>query len=93
MSQDTREGGGGGGESYFYKVYDSFEKCLEIQTIFNDISGKYVTPRVNILYCLGKITLGFLVQDNITSNFYLDVRHVSFRNQIIATIIKAFGSI
>ena len=50
---------GGGGELYFYKDYDSFEKCLEIQVIFNDITGKYVPPRVNILYCLGKITLVF----------------------------------
>ena len=72
----------GGGELYFYKVYDSFKKCLEIQAIFHDITGKYVTSPVNILYCLGKITLVFLVQDKITSNFYLDVRHVSFRNQI-----------
>ena len=88
----TSEGGEFLGFTYFYKVYDSFEGGLQIQAIFNDITGKYV-PRVNILYCLGEITLVFLVQDKITSNFYLDVRHVSFRNQITATIIEVFASV
>lgn len=89
----TSEGGEFLGFTYFYKVYDSFEGGLQIQAIFNDITGKYVPPCVNILYCLGEITLVFLVQDKITSNFYLDVRHVSFRNQITTTIIEAFASI
>lgn len=57
------------------------------------MTGKYVPPCVNIFYCLGEITLVFLVQDKITFNFYLDVRHVSFRNQITATIIEVFASV
>ena len=45
------------------KVYDWFEERLEIQSIADDISSKYVPPHVNIFYCLGGITLVcFLVQ-------------------------------
>ena len=35
------------------KVYDWFEERLEIQSIADDISSKYVPPHVNIFYCLG----------------------------------------
>ncbi len=38
------------------KVYDWFEERLEIQSIADDISSKYVPPHVNIFYCLGGIT-------------------------------------
>ena len=45
------------------KVYDWFEERLEIQSIADDISSKYVPPHVNIFYCLGGITFTcFLVQ-------------------------------
>lgn len=39
------------------KVYDWFEECLEIHATTNDITSKYVPPRVDIFYCLGEITL------------------------------------
>ena len=45
------------------KVYNWFEERLEIQSIADDISSKYVPPHVNIFYCLGGITLTcFLLQ-------------------------------
>ena len=45
------------------KVYDWFEERLEIQSIADDITSKYVPPHVNIFYCLGGITLTcFIVQ-------------------------------
>jgi cytochrome b6 len=45
------------------KVYDWFEERLEIQSIADDISSKYVPPHVNIFYCLGGITFTcFLIQ-------------------------------
>ena len=45
------------------KVYDWFEERLEIQSIADDITSKYVPPHVNIFYCLGGITFTcFLVQ-------------------------------
>ena len=45
------------------KVYDWFEERLEIQSIADDISSKYVPPHVNIFYCIGGITFTcFLVQ-------------------------------
>ena len=45
------------------KVYDWFEERLEIQSIADDITSKYVHPHVNIFYCLGGITFTcFLVQ-------------------------------
>jgi hypothetical protein len=40
-----------------------FNERLEIQSIADDITSKYVPPHVNIFYCLGGITLTcFLVQ-------------------------------
>jgi cytochrome b6 len=45
------------------KTYDWFEERLEIQSIADDITSKYVPPHVNIFYCLGGITLTcFIVQ-------------------------------
>lgn len=45
------------------KVYNWFEERLEIQSIADDITSKYVPPHVNIFYCLGGITLTcFLLQ-------------------------------
>ena len=44
-------------------VYNWFDERLEIQSIADDISSKYVPPHVNIFYCLGGITLVcFLIQ-------------------------------
>jgi quinol-cytochrome oxidoreductase complex cytochrome b subunit len=46
------------------KIYDWFEERLEIQSIADDITSKYV-PHVNIFYCLGGITFTlFLVSSN-----------------------------
>jgi len=39
------------------KVYDWFEERLEIQSIADDISSKYVPPHVNIFYCLVELRL------------------------------------
>merc|ERR1711998_443677 len=48
---------------YMSKVYDWFEERLEIQSIADDITTKYVPPHVNIFYCFGGITLTcFIVQ-------------------------------
>jgi cytochrome b6 len=45
------------------KVYNWFNERLEIQSIADDITSKYVPPHVNIFYCIGGITLTcFLVQ-------------------------------
>ena len=45
------------------KVYNWFNERLEIKSIADDITSKYVPPHVNIFYCLGGITLTcFLVQ-------------------------------
>ena len=45
------------------KVYNWFNERLEIQSIADDISSKYVPPHVNIFYCFGGIVLTcFLVQ-------------------------------
>ena len=45
------------------KIYDWFEERLEIQSIADDISSKYVPPHVNIFYCLVVLLLHcFLVQ-------------------------------
>ena len=45
------------------KVYDWFEERLEIQSIADDITSKYVPPHVNIFYCFGGIVFTlFLVQ-------------------------------
>jgi cytochrome b6 len=44
-------------------VYDWFQERLEIQSIADDITSKYVPPHVIIFYCLGGITLTcFIVQ-------------------------------
>jgi cytochrome b6 len=45
------------------KIYNWFEERLEIQSIADDISSKYVPPHVNIFYCFGGIVFTcFLVQ-------------------------------
>ena len=45
------------------KVYNWFNERLEIQSIADDVTSKYVPPHVNIFYCLGGITLTcFIVQ-------------------------------
>jgi cytochrome b6 len=45
------------------KVYNWFQERLEIQSIADDISSKYVPPHVNIFYCFGGIVfVSFLVQ-------------------------------
>jgi cytochrome b6 len=45
------------------KVYDWFQERLEIQSIADDVTSKYVPPHVNIFYCFGGITFTcFLVQ-------------------------------
>jgi cytochrome b6 len=45
------------------KVYDWFQERLEIQSISDDVTSKYVPPHVNIFYCIGGITFTcFLVQ-------------------------------
>nr|YP_010700122.1 cytochrome b6 [Colacium mucronatum]WCH63268.1 cytochrome b6 [Colacium mucronatum] len=45
-------------------IYDWFEERLEIQSIADDISSKYVPPHVNVcVYCLGGITFTcFIIQ-------------------------------
>jgi quinol-cytochrome oxidoreductase complex cytochrome b subunit len=54
------------------KIYDWFEERLEIQSIVDDITSKYVPPHVNIFYCLGGITFTlFLVQQLICYDFLL----------------------
>ena len=45
------------------KVYDWFEERLEIQSIADDVSSKYVPHHVNIFYCLGGLTFTcFIIQ-------------------------------
>jgi cytochrome b6 len=45
------------------RIFNWFEERLEIQTIADDITSKYVPPHVNIFYCLGGITFTcFIVQ-------------------------------
>nr|YP_009145453.1 cytochrome b6 [Monomorphina parapyrum]AKL78926.1 cytochrome b6 [Monomorphina parapyrum] len=45
------------------KIYDWFEERLEIQSIADDVTSKYVPPHVNIFYCLGGITFTcFIIQ-------------------------------
>jgi cytochrome b6 len=44
-------------------VYNWFQERLEIQSIADDVTSKYVPPHVNIFYCIGGITFTcFLVQ-------------------------------
>jgi cytochrome b6 len=45
------------------KVYNWLQERLEIQSIAEDVTSKYVPPHVNIFYCIGGITFTcFLVQ-------------------------------
>ena len=45
------------------KIYNWLEERLEVQSIADDITSKYVPPHVNIFYCFGGITLTcFLIQ-------------------------------
>lgn len=48
----------------FYREYAYLsEERLEIQSIADDVSSKYVPPHVNIFYCLGGITFTcFIIQ-------------------------------
>nr|YP_009748882.1 cytochrome b6 [Corallorhiza maculata]QII90638.1 cytochrome b6 [Corallorhiza maculata] len=58
--------------TYLNKVYDWFEERLDIQTIADDITSKYVPPHVNIFYCLGGVTLTcFLVTEAFSSVQYI----------------------
>ena len=50
------------------KIYKWLQERLEIQSIAEDITSKYVPPHVNIFYCIGGITFTcFLIQ--ITTGF------------------------
>jgi len=45
------------------KVYNWFQDRLEIQSLVDDVTSKYVPPHVNIFYCIGGITFTcFLTQ-------------------------------
>lgn len=45
------------------KIYNWLEERLEIQSIADDVTSKYVPPHVNIFYCLGGITFTcFIIQ-------------------------------
>ena len=45
------------------KVYNWFQERLEIQSIVDDVTSKYVPPHVNIFYCIGGITFTcFIIQ-------------------------------
>jgi cytochrome b6 len=45
------------------RLFYLFEERLEIQSIADDITSKYVPPHVNIFYCLGGITFTcFIIQ-------------------------------
>ena len=49
------------------------EERLEIQSIADDVSSKYVPPHVNIFYCLGGLTFTcFIIQ--VATGFAM-VRH------------------
>ena len=46
-----------------FKVYNWFQERLEIQSIVDDVTSKYVPPHVNIFYCIGGITFTcFIIQ-------------------------------
>ncbi|MBA0638356.1 hypothetical protein Godav_024546, partial [Gossypium davidsonii] len=70
--------------TYLNKFYDWSEERLKIQAIADDITSKYVPHHVNIFYCLGGITLCFLVQlvTGFAMTFYYHL-----------TITKAFTSV
>lgn len=66
-------------------AYLWLQERLEIQSIADDITSKYVPPHVNIFYCLGGITLTcFLIQ--ISTGFSLTFYYKP-------TILEAFLSI
>jgi cytochrome b6 len=45
------------------KAYDWLQERLEVQSLADDVTSKYVPPHVNIFYCLGGITLtAFVIQ-------------------------------
>jgi cytochrome b6 len=45
------------------KVYNWLQDRLEIQSLVDDVTSKYVPPHVNIFYCIGGITFTcFLIQ-------------------------------
>jgi cytochrome b6 len=45
------------------KVYRWLQERLEIQSIVDDVTSKYVPPHVNIFYCIGGVTFTcFLIQ-------------------------------
>jgi cytochrome b6 len=45
------------------KVYGWLQERLEIQSIVDDVTSKYVPPHVNIFYCIGGVTFTcFLIQ-------------------------------
>ncbi|TYG46615.1 hypothetical protein ES288_D11G269700v1 [Gossypium darwinii] len=70
--------------TYLNKFYDWSKELLKIQAIADDITSKYVPHHVNIFYCLGGITLCFLVQlvTGFAMTFYYRL-----------TITKAFTSV
>ncbi|KAK8271444.1 hypothetical protein V6Z11_D11G260900, partial [Gossypium hirsutum] len=70
--------------TYLNKFYDWSKELLKIQAIADDITSKYVPHHVNIFYCLGGITLCFLVQlvTGFAMTFYYRL-----------TISKAFTSV
>jgi len=66
-------------------IYDLFEESLEIQTIADDMTSKYIPPHVNIFYCLGGITITcFLV--HVAMGFAITFYYRP-------TITEAFGSV
>jgi cytochrome b6 len=66
-------------------IYDLFEESLEIQTIADDMTSKYIPPHVNIFYFLGGITITcFLV--HVAMGFAMTFYY--FPN-----ITEAFGSV
>jgi cytochrome b6 len=42
-------------------IYDWFEERLELQSISDDILGKFVPPHVNIFYCFGGIVITLFI--------------------------------
>lgn len=67
------------------KIYDWLEERLEIQTIADDILGKFVPSHVNIFYCFGGIVLtSFIFQG--ASGFALTIYYRP-------TVAEAFYSV
>ena len=66
-------------------IYDWCEERLEIQSIADDILGKFVPAHVNIFYCLGGILLvSFITQGG--SGFALTIYYQP-------TVVEAFPSV